>query len=209
MDMHAQHGDSERAGKRAIVIAASTGGLQAIHNLLGKLSGVRATVPIFIVLHMPDGFADVVATQLQRKTQMPISPSHHGAMVEPGHIYLAAGNAHLKIANPGHRVMTLHDDSAPVNHCRPSADVLFESASDTYGPGLVAIVLSGMGVDGLRGCQAVAAAGGQILVQDQESSAVWGMPGAVVRSGIACQISPPEEIAQRLTPMFRRGEFIR
>jgi two-component system chemotaxis response regulator CheB len=128
-----------------------------------------------------------------------------GALVEPGQVWLAPGDYHLEVGRgaAGPR-LRLHQGPRE-NSCRPSVDVLFRSAADSYGAGVLAVVLTGMGRDGLRGCESVRAAGGQVLVQDEASSVVWGMPGFVARAGLADGVLPLEELGPEVLRRVRRG----
>ena len=191
---------------RAIVVAASTGGPQAIRTIFARIGKYCTDIPVFIVQHMPDGFAGIVTSQLTRVSGLPAAASRDGQTVTAGHIYVVSSGSHLQIIKSGLTTHLRHTNSAPVNYCKPSANVLFESAANAYGSGLVAIVLSGMGVDGLEGCRTISEAGGRIFTQDRESSAVWGMPGAVACSGIDCSILPPEGIANKLSRLLSKRE---
>ena len=192
----------------ALVIAASTGGPQGVLQICEKLKKHALSIPTFIVLHMPDGFAQIVAAQIHRVTGLPTHASTDGVLAQPGHIYIANSGSHLKVAKKGLRIFLQQEDNEAINYCKPSADTLFASAASVYGPNLVAVVLSGMGIDGLNGCREIADAGGTIFVQDENSSAVWGMPGAIARSGMECQILSPDQIANKLQLLFGRGEHI-
>ena len=174
----------------AVVVAASTGGPQALATLFSSLGKLISDVPVFVVLHVPEHFTSVITGQIERISGRPTVAASDGEIARPGHIYFAPGNKHLVLKKAGLPV-TMHLDSGPpVNFCRPSADRLFESAAQVYGAHLIAIVLSGMGADGCVGATAISEAGGSILVQDKETSAVWGMPAAVVDAGIAQKVLP-------------------
>src|SRR5262249_38960181 len=134
---------------RAIAIGASTGGPQALAIVLGALAPHIDTVPIFIVLHMPNDFAAVVSGYLERLTGRPTTIAGHGELAKPGRIYIAPGNVHLRLLRgPAGAVMAHHDGPAE-NYCKPAVDVLFRSAAKAFGPALLGLVLSGMGADGL------------------------------------------------------------
>lgn len=178
-----------------------------MHAVCAGLPRYVSATPVFIVLHMPEGFADIVASQLERVTGIPASATRADEIARPGHFYVAASGAHLKLERIGSLVRLKHQDSEPVNYCKPSADILFKSAAEVYGPGTIGVVLSGMGTDGLEGCRAIVSAGGRVLVQDEASSAVWGMPGAVVRNNIASRVLPPDRIAQYLQMRLGRQDL--
>jgi two-component system chemotaxis response regulator CheB len=151
---------------------------------------------------MPPQFPALLAKRLTNIGVMPIAEPTDGQEALPGHAYIAPGGMHMAVARSGSKVTLSLNDAPPENSCRPAVDVLFRSAAQVYGGGLLALVLTGMGSDGLKGATAIAQAGGQILAQDEESSVVWGMPGAVVGAGLANQVLPlnkfPDEILFRL-----------
>ncbi len=187
-----------RSIPKAVVIAASTGGLQALNGVLSNIGNYISATSIFIVLHMPDGFGDIIAKYVGNIAGSPTLLSHHGAKVSPGHIYIATSGNHLQLSAHGRAIHMNHVDLDPVNFCKPAADILFSSAAEVFGPGVLAVVLSGMGVDGLKGCRDIVAHGGQIIVQDRESSVVWGMPGAVAREDLASIIGNPERLGMHI-----------
>ena len=211
--MQKETGGPIRAGHRpkaghapeAIVIAASTGGPQALATFFAGLSAASLGAPIFVVLHMPEQLTNLMTAQIERISGRPTLAGAEGAAALPGHIYLAPGNKHLSLRRKGLAV-TMHVDSGElVNYCRPSADVLFRSAAKAYGGNVAAVILSGMGADGCEGAKEIADAGGEIIAQDRETSAVWGMPAAVVEAGIARFVLPLESIASHIERMFRGG----
>jgi two-component system chemotaxis response regulator CheB len=128
----------------------------------------------------------------------------HGAPVAPAVIWVAPGGTHLQLERDGARVRFVHELGPERNGCRPSVDPLFLSAAQAYGPGVLALVLTGMGHDGLEGARAVVAAQGRVLAQDEASSVVWGMPGAVVRAGLAAAVLPLAELGEALSTRARR-----
>ncbi|MCA9778193.1 MAG: chemotaxis-specific protein-glutamate methyltransferase CheB [Candidatus Eremiobacteraeota bacterium] len=170
----------------ALVIASSTGGPKVLYQLFETLP--RIYQPIFIAQHMPEEFTSALASQLNARGSNLVKEAEHGERIRPNTTYLARGNHHLRVCRQeDHLVVTL-DQAARVNHCRPSADVLFRSAARCYGQSCLGLVLTGMGHDGLEGARALSNAGGEILAQDRESCVVWGMPKAVVEAGIARQV---------------------
>lgn len=179
----------------ALVVAASTGGLQALSTLLASLGATIARIPVFVVLHMPVGFEASVTAHIARISRMKVRAAIHGEAVRPGLIYFAPPERHLELAREkGVAKLVLHDGPA-INFCKPSADHLFRSAAEVYGRAVIAVVLSGMGADGCAGAAAIVEMGGHVLAQDEESSAVWGMPAAVVEAGHAMAAMPLEDIA--------------
>ena len=169
---------------RAIVIGTSSGGPEALAALLPRFSN-SLRVPLLIVQHMPRSFTAALAARLNDKSRLRVVEAYHAQVIEPGVAYLAPGDRHMQVGNRGGKVSVQLDEGPLENGCRPSVDPLFRSAAEVYGVGLLAVVLTGIGSDGLEGARKVAANGGQTWVQDESSSAVWGMPGAVSRAGLA------------------------
>ena len=177
-----------------LVIAASTGGPNALLQILPHLP-VDFPVPILIVQHMPPVFTEHFARNLAEKSKMPVEEGRMGRRLEAGRAWVAPGNYHMAVRMEG-TVPCLHvSQTPPENSCRPSADVLFRSAAELYGPHTLGVVLTGMGQDGLRGCEEIAEAGGQIIVQDEATSVIWGMPGYVAQSGLADAVVPIDQIS--------------
>lgn len=177
-----------------VVVAASTGGPPVLQELLKSLPGGLAQ-PILIVQHMPAAFIDLLAVQLSKASAIPVSVAREGEALTAGGVWLAPGDQHLRVEKREGRLYVRLDQSPPENFCRPAADVLFRSAAKACGAHVVAVVLTGMGRDGLAGASAISAAGGVILAQDEGSSVVWGMPGAVVGSGLVSVVGPVGRLA--------------
>lgn len=187
----------------AVVIASSTGGPNALEVVLGGVSDLR--VPVFIVQHIAGGFSGRLADRLDSICRFPVHEVVDGQRPEPGHAYVGPGGIHLCVErDDGGAVLRLRD-LPPVNSCRPSADVLFRSSAEVYGGNQVGLVLTGIGRDGFDGCAELAARGASILVQDEETSVVWGMPGTVATAGLADEILPLEAIAGRLQHLINAG----
>jgi two-component system chemotaxis response regulator CheB len=180
-----------------IVIGASTGGPDALSSIVGALRA-DISVPILVVQHMPPLFTRLFAARLDRTSALHVAEAVDGQLVQPGHILVAPGDQHLTVRRQGTDIRVRLTQDPPENYCRPSVDVLFRSAAAVYGAGVVACVLTGMGRDGAKGAERVRAAGGRIIVQDEASSVVWGMPGAVVTAGVATDVVPLHQIADRL-----------
>jgi two-component system chemotaxis response regulator CheB len=187
---------------RAVLIAASTGGPQALGTLLPELCcGLK--VPVFVVQHMPavfPEFARSLADLLARQTGRPVVEARDGDEAAPGTVYVAPCDRHLLLrAGPGRDVRTALNDQPKENGFRPSADVLFRSAAAALGGEVVAVVLTGMTggrvPDGTAGLRPLKRAGGRVIVQDEATSVVWGMPGSVVAAGLADAVLPLGEIA--------------
>jgi two-component system chemotaxis response regulator CheB len=199
-----------------VVIGLSTGGPSALEQLLPKLPA-SFPVPVLIVQHMPKLFTRALAERLDSCCALPVREAYDGATIGPGTIWLAPGDAHMEVAQgqagPGEGVgvagrVRLHQRE-PLNHCRPSVDYLFFSAARVHGSGALALVMTGMGADGLDGARAVHEGGGVVLAQDEGSSAVWGMPGRVSEAGIASATLPIGEIAGALMERVSAGRLKR
>ena len=182
---------------RAIMIAASTGGPEALTRILPVLAS-GCPVPIFVVQHLPRDFTKLFAASLSRRCNIRVVEAAEGTTVEPGVVYVAQGGKHLILSSADGRVTTSFSDSPAENGCRPAADVLFRSASVAYRGRVLAVVLTGMGVDGAKGAAVLKRSGARIIVQDEATSVVWGMPGSVVAAGVADEVLPIGEIASRL-----------
>ncbi len=188
---------------QAVVVGASTGGPNALADVFTALAAAGPLpVPVLVVQHMPPMFTKMLADRLTAEHAIPVHEATAGMELRAGHGYVAPGDHHLSVVREGQRVKTVLGQGPPENSCRPAADVLFRSAAAAYGRGCLAVILTGMGQDGLRGCEAIHAAGGGIVAQDEETSVVWGMPGYVVRAGIASAVLPIDaiglEIARRV-----------
>ena len=176
----------------AVVIGVSTGGPRALDEILPALPVLP--VPVFLVQHMPPLFTALLAERLDTRGAMHVVEARDDEVVAPGTVYVAPGGSHLVVRNDGGRVTTHLTSDPPENSCRPAADPLFRSAVQAFGAHVLAVVLTGMGADGRAGSEAVVAAGGEVIVQDEESRVVWGMPGAVAAAGLASAVLPLAEI---------------
>jgi two-component system chemotaxis response regulator CheB len=187
-----------------VAIGTSTGGPNALAALLKGLPR-ELPVPLVIVQHMPPLFTRYLAERLTATTPLRVSEASDGAVLTPGQAWIAPGDYHLEVVpGAGAPRARLHQ-GPPENFCRPAVDVLFRSAAAGYGARLLALVLTGMGHDGLHGATAIQEAGGQVLVQDEATSVVWGMPGAVASAGLAQRILPLDEIAPELDRRLQHG----
>jgi two-component system, chemotaxis family, protein-glutamate methylesterase/glutaminase len=187
---------------RVLVIGSSTGGPQALNAIVTQIDSVLDRAPVLITQHMPPTFTTILAEHLARLAKRPVREAVEGEEVNAGTIYLAPGGRHMSVVRRDGIAMIALDDGPLVNFCKPAVDPLFSSAAEVWGPKVLAVVLTGMGSDGLRGAQAIAAAGGSILAQDEPSSVVWGMPGQVAHAGLCSAVLPLDEIAPRLTRLF-------
>jgi two-component system chemotaxis response regulator CheB len=190
-----------------LAIGISTGGPAALDVVLPAFPATFP-IPVLIVQHMPELFTRLLAERLNGRCPLAVREAAEGNPVQPGTIYIARGDWHLEIVSPlrAGQAPTLHLTQAPPeNHCRPSVDVLYRSAAAVYGSGVLAAVLTGMGSDGMAGARIVRARGGTVLAQDQATSTVWGMPGAVVRQGLAQRIFPLQAIAPEIMRLAARS----
>ncbi len=179
---------------RVLAVAASTGGPVALAELFGALPS-RLDVPVVVTQHMPAAFTRRLAERLAAAHGRPCAEARDGEPLRAGHVYVAPGDHHLTVDRGAWDVRVRLTREAPVQHCRPAADPMFASVAAAYGPGALAVVLTGMGHDGRDGCAAVVGAGGRVLVQDEATSVVWGMPGAVAQAGLATAVLSVPQIA--------------
>jgi two-component system chemotaxis response regulator CheB len=187
-----------RAGPVEVVaVGISTGGPNALADVFCRLPA-DFPVPIVLVQHMPPMFTRLLAERLSAEFPVRVHEASSGEVLRPGHAWIAPGDHHMIVVRDGLEARILLHQDPPENSCRPSVDVLFRSVAKTFGPNSLAVILTGLGQDGLRGCEAVRKAGGQILAQDEATSVVWGMPGAVVRAGLADQVLPLHRIGDEI-----------
>jgi two-component system chemotaxis response regulator CheB len=190
-----------------VAIGVSTGGPAALEVLLPALPA-SFPLPVLIVQHMPELFTGVFAQRLDSRCHLRVREAAEGDPVRAGTIYIARGNWHMEVlaASCLGQPPTLHLNQGPLeNHCRPAVDALFRSAAAVYGSGVLAVVLTGMGSDGLLGCRAIRSQGGAILVQDEATSTVWGMPGAVANAGLTQHVLPLKSIAPEILRIAGRN----
>jgi two-component system chemotaxis response regulator CheB len=189
-----------------VAIGTSTGGPNALAALMPQLPQ-DLPVPILIVQHMPPMFTHLLAKRLGSLTRLRVEEGKEGEKVEPGQVWIAPGDYHMTVSRRGSDLVLGLNQDAPENSCRPAVDVLFRSVARTHGASVLAVVLTGMGCDGTRGAATIREAGGTVIVQDQPSSVVWGMPGSIVSAGLAERSYPLDEIgltiARRVA--LRRG----
>jgi two-component system chemotaxis response regulator CheB len=187
-----------------VAVAASTGGPTALRQLLQALPG-ELNRPVVIVQHMPASFIELLAVQLTKASRIPVAVARDGEQLRPGRALLAPGDRHLRVRRKGALLYAELDDGPPENFCRPSANVLFRSLAEACGARALAVVLTGMGRDGSAGAAEMARAGAMVLAQDEASSVVWGMPGAVVEAGLASVVGPAERLGQAIDALMRGG----
>ncbi|GAA2647752.1 protein-glutamate methylesterase/protein-glutamine glutaminase [Paractinoplanes durhamensis] len=187
-----------------LAIGSSTGGPDALTKVLTGLPSDIA-VPIVITQHMPPVFTKMFAERLDRSTPLHVVEAGDGMELQPGWAYIAPGDSHLVLHRRGTATLTQLSSAPPENSCRPAVDVMFRSVAALYGASAYATVLTGMGHDGRGGAKVLRDAGAEILAQDEATSVVWGMPGAVVGAGLADEVLPLERIAAHLINRVKTG----
>jgi len=188
-----------------VAIGTSTGGPNALAELLPQFPA-DFPVPIVVVQHMPPRFTHLLAERLNSRARLAVQEGQEGKKVEAGQVWIAPGDQHMKVVRRGVEVVLAMTQDPPENSCRPAVDVLFRSVAQAYSANVLAVVLTGMGADGTRGARVIRDAGGEVIVQDEATSVVWGMPGSVVAANLADRICPlanvAPEVVRRVT--FRR-----
>ena len=187
---------------RVLLIGASTGGPQALTKLVSRLDAVTDSAPVLVTQHMPATFTTILAEHLTRAGAKPVREAVDGEPILAGTIYLAPGGKHMKVERRDGTAVIALDDGPPVHFCKPAVDPLFVSAAEVWGSWNLALILTGMGTDGTDGAAAIAAAGGSVIVQDEASSVVWGMPGSAAQAGICSAVLPLDQIALKISRMF-------
>ncbi|MDQ3144565.1 MAG: chemotaxis-specific protein-glutamate methyltransferase CheB [Pseudomonadota bacterium] len=180
-----------------IAIGASTGGIHALASLFEALPA-RIGVPILVTQHLPAPFMTVFARQLATASGRPAMVGEDGMRLSPDQIVIAPGDAHLNLEQAGDRLIVRLSNQKMPSGCLPSVDPMLATAGAVLGPRALGIMLTGMGRDGAEGATRLIASGGSVIAQDEQSSAVWGMPRAVVEAGLACAVLPPVKIARRI-----------
>ena len=187
---------------RVLLIGSSTGGPQALTALMAHLGGVLDRAPVLITQHMPPTFTTILAEHLARASGRPAREARDGEEVNAGTIYVAPGGKHMRVVRSNGIAVVALDDGTPINFCKPAVDPLFSSAAAVWGQWVVGLVLTGMGSDGSRGAQAIVAAGGSVVAQDEATSVVWGMPGQAAAAGVCSAVLPLPQIAPRIVRLF-------
>ncbi|MBL6928604.1 MAG: chemotaxis response regulator protein-glutamate methylesterase [Rhodospirillales bacterium] len=178
----------------ALVIGSSTGGPQALLNVLKGL-GPPPRVPVFVTQHMPATFTAVLAEHITRSTSLTCAEAIDGERVVPGRVYLAPGGFHMVVERKGVSTVVRLDSGPQENFCRPAVDPMLRSIARVYGGRTLVVILTGMGADGLKGGREITAAGGTVIAQDESTSVVWGMPGSVASAGLCSAVLPVSHIA--------------
>src|SRR5580704_1960457 len=181
-----------------VAIGTSTGGPNALAEVLPRIPN-DFPVPIVVVQHMPPIFTRLLAARLASRSAIPIEEGSAGAVLSAGHAWIAPGNFHMKVIRVGLSSRLNLNQGPPENSCRPAVDVLFRSVAAAYGANVLGVVMTGMGADGVLGAQDIRDAGGDVIIQDEASSVVWGMPGLVHASGLADAAYPLDHLATEIT----------
>jgi two-component system chemotaxis response regulator CheB len=190
---------------RILLVGSSTGGPQALTKLFGEIGKSIGNLPVLITQHMPPTFTAILAEHLTKASGRRAAEGVHGEPLMPGRIYVAPGGKHMVIAKDGGDTVVHLNDLPPVNFCKPAVDPLFQSAVPLFGSAILSVVLTGMGHDGAAGAKVIAQAGGSVIAQDEESSVVWGMPGAVAQAGAASEILPLDQIGSKIVRILNGG----
>ena len=196
-----------RTTDRIIAIGASTGGTEAIKEVLVQLPA--DTPGVVITQHIPKAFSTPFARRMDACCQMTVYEAQDGQLILPGHVYIAPGDQHLLVVRDGARYVCRLDDGPPVNRHKPSVDVLFRSVAQQAGRNAIGVILTGMGKDGALGLKEMREAGSPTLAQDEATSVVWGMPGEAVALGAAAEMLPLGEVAARLTALAEAMDLTR
>lgn len=181
---------------KILAIGSSTGGPQALMKFFAQFTKAPE-VPVLITQHMPANFTAILAKHLGQSTGWPSNEGQDGEAVKPGHIYVAPGGRHMEVTEGEGAVRIRLTDDPPENFCRPAVDPMFRSLARVYGDTVLAVVLTGMGHDGMKGTRELTRAGGTVMAQDEATSVVWGMPGAVATAGLCTEILPLQDLGVR------------
>lgn len=190
---------------KALAIASSTGGPQALTEIFHALGGRLSDVPIFITQHMPPTFTKILATHISQAGGKECHEATHGEAVKSGTVYLAPGDYHMIPRSLRGKVIIELNQNPEVNYCRPAADPMIDGLVDVYGKHLLLAVLTGMGQDGLQGARRLHEAGGTVIAQERESCVVWGMPKAVTEQRLCKAVLPLKDVAEYLVKAFGGG----
>lgn len=197
----------QRVKPRILAIGCSTGGPSALRAFMTpQMVRVMKTMPVLLTQHMPATFTALLASQLGEQTGLHSAEGIDGEVLQPGHLYVAPGGRHMLLKQAGADICIALEDGPMINFCKPSVDPLFKSVARIYRNAALGVILTGMGDDGSDGSAMIADNGGNILAQDEETSVVWGMPGAVAKRGICAGILPLNELSVR-TASILGGNF--
>lgn len=187
-----------------LMVGSSTGGPQALMKFFAGFNK-QPDVPILVTQHMPATFTAILADHLGQSTGWPSQEGRDGLAVQPGHIYVAPGGKHMEIIQDNGALKLRLTDDPPENFCKPAVDPMFRSGSRVFGERILAVVLTGMGHDGLKGARDITKAGATVLAQDEATSVVWGMPGAVATAGVCTEVLPIDELGGAASKWLQGG----
>ncbi|ALV27303.1 protein-glutamate methylesterase/protein-glutamine glutaminase [Pannonibacter sp. Q-1] len=191
------------ARPRILAIGSSTGGPQALQQVMRDIGPVIGDIPVVVTQHMPPTFTAILAEHIGKAAMRPSKEGQTGDVLQPGHIYVAPGGKHMILEKDGGAVKIRLTDDPPVNFCKPAVDPMFDSVAKAYGSATLALILTGMGSDGANGVKTISAGGGSIITQDEASSVVWGMPGAAANTGLCSDILPLMEIGPKIVRVLK------
>ncbi|WP_289036258.1 chemotaxis response regulator protein-glutamate methylesterase [uncultured Roseibium sp.] len=188
---------------RILAIGSSTGGPQALQQVMKDIGTAIQDVPVVITQHMPPTFTAILAEHVGKAAMRPAKEGAHGDVLQPGNIYVAPGGKHMILEKEAGAVKICLTDGEPVNFCKPAVDPLFDSVAKIYGSAALGLILTGMGHDGAAGVKTIAAGGGSVLTQDEATSVVWGMPGAAANTGMCSDVLPLPEIGPKVARVLK------
>jgi two-component system, chemotaxis family, protein-glutamate methylesterase/glutaminase len=191
-----------------VTIGTSTGGPNALAEVLPRIPK-DFPVPIVVVQHMPPVFTRLLAERLSSRSEISIEEGSSGVVLTPGRCWIAPGNYHMTVKRVGMSRRLDLNQEAPENSCRPAVDVLFRSVASAYGPNTLALVMTGMGSDGVNGTRYIRDAGGEVIIQDEASAVVWGMPGLVYAAGQADSVYPLDQLGMEITRRVMQSRMTR
>ena len=193
------------ARPRILAIGSSTGGPQALQQVMKDIGTSIHDIPVVITQHMPPTFTSILAEHVGKAAMRPSKEGEDGELLKPGHVYVAPGGKHMILEKDAGTVKVRLTDGEPVNFCKPAVDPLFDSVAKIYGSSTLGLILTGMGHDGAAGVKTIAAGGGSILTQDEATSVVWGMPGAAANTGMCSDVLPLPEIGPKVVRILKGG----
>lgn len=189
---------------KIIGVGSSTGGPQALMEFVNGIKD-KLTLPVVVTQHMPPSFTKILAGHLARSTGLTCEEAEDGMELVGGRVYIAPGNYHLTVTEKAGKYYIKLNQDSPENFCRPAVDPMFRSLSQVFGPAVLGVILTGMGHDGLAGSMKIVEGGGTILAQDEATSVVWGMPGAVSEAGLCNAVLPLRELAGKVNNLVMGG----
>jgi two-component system chemotaxis response regulator CheB len=193
-----------RSKPRILVVGSSTGGPQALFTFFKGLNG-KLPVPALITQHMPPNFTKILAQHLSKSAGLPADEAQDGELLRAGHIYVAPGDYHMRVEEVDAAKKITLNQGPPENYCRPAVNPMLRSVAELYGSNVLVVILTGMGYDGMKGGEDIVAAGGTIIAQDEATSVVWGMPGAVASAGLCTAVLPIDELAPYVAEFMDKG----